>query len=407
MDLTRGLRDLAVFTGRAAASVAAVQDQLNAVSASVEAAERHRARGEDAQAAAVIQGTFARLPEDRQPAAARLVPSADHQAIEARSKCLEELLAELHAKLRDADAQMARDSAAAKTAEQARAVADAAAAQSKSKTAQTLEREAEARRRAERRLAEAQRELENASAREADLASRAVSLQAELDRIAGTAALRSRQRSCSGSGVRGDSPERSSNAPGTSDAEEEETDEDEAGETRQQSERSGVAQGSAGVETGDRVSRKRSRSGSVRRSVCARGAAQGRNRRGGKRGGKRRAERRASHSQGIQGGEPRWWPAQRSRCGRLHAAGFKVLIQDVPLNFPPDEIKAWLLQQRCPDPIDVNDEVGVTRCNRRQICLTFKRRADAICAKRVLHDNDLEANKHATQTRWWKADPPA
>ena len=116
--------------------------------------------------------------------------------------------------------------------------------------------------------------------------------------------------------------------------------------------------------------------------------------------------RRRAQGRGREGvkvaAEPRHWPETTDDSGR-HTAGYKILVQDVPVNFDRARINAWLAHCKCPEPVDVNDNLPVTRLQRAQLVLTFALSDDAVFAKSALHNKDLEFGRHRTQTKWWKA----
>lgn len=119
--------------------------------------------------------------------------------------------------------------------------------------------------------------------------------------------------------------------------------------------------------------------------------------------------RRRAQGRGRKGvkvaAEPRYWDETTDVSGR-HTAGYKILVQDVPGHFDRANIDAWLAKCNCPEPVDINDNLPLTRLSRAQLVLTFAMPSDAIFAKSALHDKDLELNRHRTQTKWWKAGEP-
>ena len=118
---------------------------------------------------------------------------------------------------------------------------------------------------------------------------------------------------------------------------------------------------------------------------------------------RRRAQGRGRGREGFKvAAEPRYWAEKTDESGR-HTAGYKILVQDVPGNFDRACIDAWLARCECPEPVDINDCLPLTRLQRAQLVLTFALPSDAVFAKSALHDKDLEPGRHRTQTKWWKA----
>lgn len=105
---------------------------------------------------------------------------------------------------------------------------------------------------------------------------------------------------------------------------------------------------------------------------------------------------------GLAGEEPRFWPQHWTK-DKKHTAGYKVLVQDMPSSMRIGQIRRWIFERQCPEPIDVNNGIGLSPRGRLQVCLTFATPEQAHSAKTLLHNRDLEKGAHPTQTKWWKS----
>lgn len=100
--------------------------------------------------------------------------------------------------------------------------------------------------------------------------------------------------------------------------------------------------------------------------------------------------------------EPRFWPEQRGKSGGVHPAGYKVLIQNVPVALNADQIHLWIKHKRCQAPMNIASG-GRPKHGCKQLVLTFTHSAAAETAKKALDGNDLEVDKPRTNAVWWKS----
>ena len=410
-----------------AAAVASIQCRLQAAAAAADRAKSFRDAGDEGQAQAALAAGVAQLLATRSRPSASVEKRSFEQGV-ARLQAQDETL--------NLDLAAARDSAEIDKL----ALIDSAA---------QLAGEAEVRQDLETALQGAQADLAAALSRERALVAKTAALQAQLDDLVGLSILPSRPSASAtavGAGLRPQSPTRPPRlapaAPCAGDVNDSVAYEDIQGrrdvkEECEEEEDRGIE--AEGWSDADGVDRKRRR-GVGKRAIGGSGAssrhgdpsggggrgcgppgsgAQGSGGKGRGSGGKGRGSSRGSRGPGIfgRGGrrttgadmppdcpedEPKHWPATK-RGSKWHAAGFKVLVQDVPSEITRAQIEQWLADQCCPVPKDINDQVGLSPMGRGQLCLTFDRRRDAIIAKSVLNDNDLESGFHPTQTRWWKS----
>lgn len=81
-------------------------------------------------------------------------------------------------------------------------------------------------------------------------------------------------------------------------------------------------------------------------------------------------------------------------------SGYKILVQNVPSDFDRARIDGWLAERRCPMPTHIL--ISDLRAGRRQLVLTFQWPYEAVSAKQVLSDRELEEGRPRTRTSWWK-----